>query len=139
MNLQFSEEQQFIQDTARRFAQDELLPVAEKLDLGEGRELLLENLNKLAQLGFMGLNISAEYGGTEAASSPLVSPSPSWVAAVPPPPSLSPSPIWWLRLSRPAAPSSKNSTTPPKTLAAGNIPPPVSPYGIHCRLGSPPA
>ena len=68
MNLQLSEEQQFIQDTARRFAQDELLPVAEKLDLGEGRELLLENLKKLAQLGFMGLNISGDYGGTEAGS-----------------------------------------------------------------------
>ena len=68
MNLQLSEEQQFIRDTARRFAQDELLPVAEKLDLGEGRELLLENLKKLAQLGFMGLNISGDYGGTEAGS-----------------------------------------------------------------------
>jgi alkylation response protein AidB-like acyl-CoA dehydrogenase len=68
MYLQLNEEQQFIQDTARRFSADELLPVAEQLDLGEGRELLLGNLKKLAELGFMGLNISADYGGTEAGS-----------------------------------------------------------------------
>ena len=68
MHLQLNEEQQFIQDTARRFSADELLPVAEKLDLGEGRQLLLDNLKKLAELGFMGLNISADYGGTEAGS-----------------------------------------------------------------------
>lgn len=68
MHLQLNEEQQFIQDTARRFSADELLPVAEQLDLGAGRELLLGNLKKLAELGFMGLNISADYGGTEAGS-----------------------------------------------------------------------
>ena len=68
MYLQLNEEQQFIQDTARRFSADELLPVAETLDLGEGRELLLGNLTKLAELGFMGLNISSDYGGTEAGS-----------------------------------------------------------------------
>jgi alkylation response protein AidB-like acyl-CoA dehydrogenase len=68
MHLQLVEEQQFIQDTARRFATDELAPIAEKLDAGEGRELLLANLQKLADLGFMGLNINADYGGTEAGS-----------------------------------------------------------------------
>ena len=68
MHLQLSEEQQFIQDTARRFATDELAPIAEKLDAGEGRELLLANLQKLADLGFMGLNINGDYGGTEAGS-----------------------------------------------------------------------
>ena len=68
MHLQLNEEQQFIQDMARRFSEDELLPVAEQLDLGQGRELLLGNLKKLAELGFMGLNISADYGGTEAGS-----------------------------------------------------------------------
>ena len=68
MHLQLSEEQQFIQDTARRFATEELLPIAEKLDAGEGRDLLLANLQKLADLGFMGLNINGDYGGTEAGS-----------------------------------------------------------------------
>ena len=68
MYLQLNEEQQFIQATARRFATDELAPLAEKLDAGEGRELLLDNLKKLADLGFMGLNINGDYGGTEAGS-----------------------------------------------------------------------
>lgn len=68
MHLQLTEEQQFIQDTARRFATDELLPLAEALDSGHGRDQLLANLQKLADLGFMGLNISSDYGGTEAGS-----------------------------------------------------------------------
>lgn len=68
MHLQLSEEQQFIQDTARRFATDELLPTAAALDVGQGRAQLLANLQKLADLGFMGLNISSDYGGTEAGS-----------------------------------------------------------------------
>ncbi len=68
MHLQLSEEQQFIQATARRFSTDELFPIAAQLDIGQGRALLLANLQKLADLGFMGLNISAEYGGTEAGS-----------------------------------------------------------------------
>ena len=66
MHLQLSEEQQFIQDTARRFATDELLPTAEKLDAGQGRDQLMTNLQKLADLGFMGLDISTDYGGSEA-------------------------------------------------------------------------
>ena len=51
MYLELTEEQQFIQQTAARFAADELLPVAEILDRGEGRDLLLANLQKLANLG----------------------------------------------------------------------------------------
>ena len=68
MHLQLSEEQQFIKATARRFSTDELFPIAAQLDIGQGRALLLANLQKLADLGFMGLNSSAEYGGTEAGS-----------------------------------------------------------------------
>ncbi len=66
MDFSFTEEQQMIADTARKLAVDRLEPVAEKLDQGEGREELLANLRLLAENGFMGLNISAEYGGTEA-------------------------------------------------------------------------
>ena len=68
MNLTLTEDQAMIQDMARKFAQAELAPVAEKLD-GEGdRELFLGNLKKLSELGFMGLNIDSEFGGTEAGS-----------------------------------------------------------------------
>ena len=57
MNLDLSEEQKLIQETARDFAKSELEPVAAKLDETKDRPTLLANLKKLAELGFMGLNI----------------------------------------------------------------------------------
>ena len=66
MNLDLNEEQKLIQDTARDFARSELEPVAAKLDADKDRTTLLANLKKLAELGFMGLNIREEYGGSEA-------------------------------------------------------------------------
>ncbi len=66
MNTDLTEEQKLIQDTARDFAKAELEPVADKLDCEKDRETLLANLKKLAELGFMGLNVKEEYGGTEA-------------------------------------------------------------------------
>ncbi len=66
MNFNLSEEQQFVQQTARDFADKELLANADKLDAGQGSSVFLENLKKLADLGFMGLNVDAEFGGTEA-------------------------------------------------------------------------
>lgn len=66
MHMALTEEQQMIQDMARKFAQTELEPVAAELDKTGDRALLLANLKKLAELGFMGLNVKAEYGGTEA-------------------------------------------------------------------------
>jgi alkylation response protein AidB-like acyl-CoA dehydrogenase len=66
MNLDLNEEQKLIQDTARAFAQAELEPVAAELDKGGDRELFFENLRKLAEHGFMGLNVRDEYGGSEA-------------------------------------------------------------------------
>ncbi len=66
MDLSLSEDQAMIQDMARKFAQAELAPVAEKLDQEGDRKLFLANLKKLAELGFMGLNVDAEYGGAEA-------------------------------------------------------------------------
>lgn len=66
MDLSLSEEQSMIQDMANKFAQSELAPVAAKLDQQGDRELFLSNLKKLAELGFMGLSVNGEYGGTEA-------------------------------------------------------------------------
>lgn len=66
MNLDLSEEQKLIQDTAREFAQAELEPVAAELDQTKDPEIFHDNLRKLAELGFMGLNISDEYDGAEA-------------------------------------------------------------------------
>lgn len=68
MDLALSEEHLMIRDTARRLGRDRLAPLAEALDEGGGREDFLANLKLLAENGFMGLNVSADYGGTEAGS-----------------------------------------------------------------------
>lgn len=66
MNLDLNEEQKLIQETAREFAAAELAPVAAELDRGGDPEIFYANLKKLAELGFMGLNVRDEYGGSEA-------------------------------------------------------------------------
>lgn len=66
MQLALTEEQTLIQDSARRFAENELAPVAASLEQPENRPIYLDILKQLAELGFMGLNIKADYGGTEA-------------------------------------------------------------------------
>ncbi|MDP2993805.1 MAG: acyl-CoA dehydrogenase family protein, partial [Anaerolineales bacterium] len=66
MYLELNEEQKLIQDTARTFAQAELEPIAARLDQTGDQEAYLGNLKKLAELGFMGLNIKDEYGGAQA-------------------------------------------------------------------------
>lgn len=66
MYLELNEEQKLIQDTARTFAQAELEPIAARLDQTGDQEAFLGNLKKLAELGFMGLNIKDEYGGAQA-------------------------------------------------------------------------
>jgi len=70
MILELNETQKLIQDTARNFAQNELAPVAAQLDENpyseENKKIFLGNLKKLAELGLMGINIKAEYGGSEA-------------------------------------------------------------------------
>jgi len=68
MNFDLTEEQKIIRETARRFAKNELEPVAAELDRTKDREILKTNLKKLAELGFNGLNIDPEYGGTGAGS-----------------------------------------------------------------------
>jgi alkylation response protein AidB-like acyl-CoA dehydrogenase len=68
MDLSLTSEQAIIQHTARQFAESELAPLAELMDQNTDRVLFLGNLKKLAKLGFMGLNISSKYDGTEAGS-----------------------------------------------------------------------
>lgn len=66
MNFDLTEEQTLIRDTARDFAVAELEPAAADLDRGGDDTVFYDNLKKLAELGFMGLNIKDEYGGSEA-------------------------------------------------------------------------
>lgn len=66
MDFELTDDQAMIAATASRIADDKLRPLAERLDQGEGRSEFLGNLNLLAENGFMGLNVRADYGGTEA-------------------------------------------------------------------------
>lgn len=68
MDLSLTEEQLMIQDMAKKFADAELAPVAADLDQHNDQTLFQANLSKLADLGFMGLNVKSEYGGVEAGS-----------------------------------------------------------------------
>lgn len=66
MNFEPTEEQKLIQETARRFATEQLVPVAARLDQEGDRPAFLANLKELARLGFMGLSVLQSYGGAEA-------------------------------------------------------------------------
>lgn len=66
MFFDLTEEQKLIQDTARDFAKAEIEPVAATLDQSDDRAPMMVNLKNLAELGFMGLNVKEQYGGTEA-------------------------------------------------------------------------
>jgi butyryl-CoA dehydrogenase len=70
MHLGLTEEQRLIRDMARKFAVAELEPIAAQLDRdkdpAKNRQLFLANLKLLAELGFMGLNVSSDYGGSDA-------------------------------------------------------------------------
>ncbi len=65
MLFELSDEERMIQEMAAKFAVRELRPVAAELDRTKNYAILLANLKKLAELGFMGINIRAEYGGAE--------------------------------------------------------------------------
>lgn len=70
MNFSLNEEQQMLQDMARKFAQAKLEPVAAQLDLGDDetadRAVFIDHLRQLSDLGFMGLNVKSEFGGSAA-------------------------------------------------------------------------
>ena len=68
MDFSATEEQCFIQQTAARFSQQHLTPNAAALDKNpEGeKQHFLARLKQLADIGFMGLNINSQYGGSEA-------------------------------------------------------------------------
>ena len=61
MNFDLTEEQQMVRDTARRFAETEIKPVAARLDATH--EHPAEICKKLAELGFLGIAVPEEYGG----------------------------------------------------------------------------
>lgn len=62
MNFQLSEEQLAVQAAAREFARTELLPGVIERD--EHQKFPTEQIAKLGELGFMGMMVSPEYGGS---------------------------------------------------------------------------
>jgi butyryl-CoA dehydrogenase len=61
MTFDLTDEQRMIQETARSFAQKEVLPLAAELD--ETGRFPAELVRKMAALGFMGVAVPEEYGG----------------------------------------------------------------------------
>jgi alkylation response protein AidB-like acyl-CoA dehydrogenase len=62
MNFQLSEEQLAVQQAARDFAQNELLPGVIERD--EKQKVPLEQLRKLGELGFMSMMVDPKWGGS---------------------------------------------------------------------------
>lgn len=61
MNFELTEQQKAIQETARKFAQEELLPGVIERD--ENSEFPIEQFHKAGELGMIGLPYPKEYGG----------------------------------------------------------------------------
>src|SRR5579871_394130 len=63
MNFELSEDQRAIESTARKFATDQLLPRAASWDADE--IFPVETLRKAAALGFGGIYVKGDVGGSE--------------------------------------------------------------------------
>ena len=63
MDFEFTEEQLMIRDAARDFAQNELAPLAEKMD--QERKMDPGLLKKLGELGYLGMTAPVDAGGAE--------------------------------------------------------------------------
>ncbi|MGB2273796.1 MAG: acyl-CoA dehydrogenase family protein, partial [Flavicella sp.] len=61
MNFQLNDEHKLIRDTARDFAQNELLPGV--IDRDETQSFPHEQIKKMGELGLMGMMVSPEYNG----------------------------------------------------------------------------
>lgn len=64
MNFELSDDHKLIKETAKRFSQEEIFPFAREIEKPENRTQFYEILKKLSELGFMGMNVSDKYGGS---------------------------------------------------------------------------
>ena len=62
MHFSLTEDQIMIRDAAREFAQNEIAPVAAEFDLSG--EFPAATIKAAAELGFMGIEIPEQYGGS---------------------------------------------------------------------------
>ncbi len=70
MDFEFSEDQKMVIDGARDYATNSLLPVA--LEFDEKQEVNLAGIKQLGDLGYLGMTVPEEYGGTGLGSIPYV-------------------------------------------------------------------
>src|SRR3989304_2753196 len=63
MDFRLTSEQEMIRDMVRDFTEKNIKPVAAHYD--EEKQFPHENLKKMANLGLMGMNIPAEFGGSD--------------------------------------------------------------------------
>ncbi len=61
MDFKLTEEQQMIQDAARDFAENAIMPVAAEFDVSG--EFPMETIKAMGELGLMGIEVPEEYGG----------------------------------------------------------------------------
>ena len=59
---QFSEEHRMFEQTAKEFAENRILPVREELNV-LNKDLSLTIFKEMGDLGFLGVDVSEEYGG----------------------------------------------------------------------------
>ena len=59
--VELTEEQLMLRDTVREFAQNEIEPISAQID--ESCEYPIENIKKMAELGFLGIPFPEKYGG----------------------------------------------------------------------------
>jgi alkylation response protein AidB-like acyl-CoA dehydrogenase len=61
MDFNFSDEQLMLQDVARKFARDEIAPIAAEFD--HSGQFPMATIRKMGELGLMGIEVPTEYGG----------------------------------------------------------------------------
>ncbi|HSG27703.1 MAG TPA: acyl-CoA dehydrogenase family protein, partial [Candidatus Krumholzibacterium sp.] len=61
MDWTFTDEQKMLKDMVRKFVDNELKPIAAKID--EQHSIPKELIAKMAELGFLGISFPPEYGG----------------------------------------------------------------------------
>jgi len=63
MNFALSNDQKMLRDEVRKFAENELAPVAPEIDISG--EFPKDNIKKLADMGLLGIVVPEKYGGSE--------------------------------------------------------------------------
>ena len=64
MHFALTNEQNLVKETAKRFAEETIKPIARELEQPENRQSFYKILKQLSELGFMGMNIDEEFGGS---------------------------------------------------------------------------